>query len=279
MTSEKYNVTAIEADANHIRRQSLRMINKAGTGHAGADLSVAEILAALYSGVLNVAPERVSDPNRDIFVLSKGHASAAYYSILALRGFIDVAELDSFAANDSRLCTVTSSRYGIPGIEATTGCLGHGLPVGVGAAIAAKLDRSPRRVFVLTGDGELQEGSNWEAAMLAGSRGLDNLTAIVDRNRMQRGAETEDTNALEPLADKWRAFGWEPIVVDGHNVKTLLKTFAALPLRKDKPSVIVANTTKGKGVSFMEGGAQWHNQKLDEAHLERAMRDLQGEPR
>ena len=203
-----------------VRSKIVETIALAGLGHVGGDLSVTDILTTLYFGVLDVDPAHPHKPDRDRLVLSKGHCAAALYSVLSLRGFFDPAAVDTFMKPLSPL-NGHPNRRKIPGVEANTGPLGHGLPIGVGTAIGAKLSGQSWRTFVVLGDGELQEGSNWEAAMAAGHRGLDNLTAIVDRNRFQQGAGTEATNRLEPLGNKFTAFNWETIDVDGHDVGAL----------------------------------------------------------
>jgi transketolase len=257
--------------AAEIRASVLRMIGQAGLGHVGGDLSVTDILATLFFGVLDLDPADPARPDRDRFILSKGHCAAALYSTLALRGFIPPDLLGSFMAPLSVL-NGHPNRRKVPGVEANTGPLGHGLPIGVGSAVAARLSDSPWRTFVVLGDGELQEGSNWEAAMSAGHRGLDSLTAIVDRNRLQQGARTEDTNRLEPLADKWRAFGWEVIELDGHDHAALWAAFTAAPA--GKPRCVIARTIKGKGVSFMEDRVEWHHKVPTPAQIELALAEV-----
>ncbi|WP_342236694.1 transketolase [Inquilinus sp. OTU3971] len=257
--------------AAEIRGSVLRMIGQAGLGHVGGDLSVTDILATLFFGVLDLDPADLARPNRDRFILSKGHCAAALYSTLALRGFIPADLLGSFMAPLSVL-NGHPNRRKVPGVEANTGPLGHGLPIGVGSAVAARLSDVSWRTFVVLGDGELQEGSNWEAAMSAGHRGLDNLTAIVDRNRLQQGARTEDTNRLEPLADKWRAFGWEVIELDGHDHAALWAAFTAAPA--GKPRCVIARTIKGKGVSFMEDRVEWHHKVPSPAQIEQALAEV-----
>jgi transketolase len=257
--------------AAEIRGSVLRMIGQAGLGHVGGDLSVTDILATLFFGVLDLDPAYPARPDRDRFILSKGHCAAALYSTLALRGFIPPELLGSFMAPLSAL-NGHPNRRKVPGVEANTGPLGHGLPIGVGSAVAARLSDTPWRTFVVLGDGELQEGSNWEAAMSAGHRGLDNLTAIVDRNRLQQGARTEDTNRLEPLADKWRAFGWETIELDGHDHAALWAAFTAVPA--GKPRCVIARTIKGKGVSFMEDRVEWHHKVPSPAQIEQALAEV-----
>jgi len=257
--------------AAEIRASVLRMIGQAGLGHVGGDLSVTDILATLFFGVLDLDPANPTRPDRDRFILSKGHCAAALYSTLALRGFIPTDLLGSFMAPLSVL-NGHPNRRKVPGVEANTGPLGHGLPIGVGSAIAARLSGSEWRTFVVLGDGELQEGSNWEAAMSAGHRGLDNLTAIVDRNRLQQGARTEDTNRLEPLADKWRAFGWEVVELDGHDHAALWDAFTAAPA--GRPRCVIARTIKGKGVSFMEDRVEWHHKVPSPAQIEQALAEV-----
>ena len=242
--------------AQDMRRLVVGMIGKAGAGHIGGDLSVTDILATLFFSVLKLDPAAPLAPERDRFILSKGHCSAALYSALALRGFIAREQLATFLAPLSAL-NGHPNRRKVPGVEANTGPLGHGLPIGVGCAIAAKLAGAAWRTFVVLGDGELQEGSNWEAAMAAGHRGLDNLVAVVDRNRLQQGARTEDTNRLEPLADKWAAFGWQVVECDGHDHRALFDIFTAP--RQGKPLCVIAKTIKGKGVSFIEDRVEWHH--------------------
>jgi transketolase len=242
--------------ARTVRLADLEMITRAKLGHIGGDYSVADILATLYGAVLNVDPEAPRDPERDRFVLSKGHTAGALYATLAHLGFFPVAELETFMKPLSAL-NGHPNRTKVPGVETNTGPLGHGFPVAVGTALAARLQSSSRRTFVVLGDGELQEGSNWEAAMTAAHYGLANLTAVVDRNRLQQGAGTEETKQLEPLADKWRAFGFEVREVDGHDFVQLLG--ALQPPGTDRPVCVIAHTTKGKGVSFMENRAEWHH--------------------
>ncbi|KQZ31246.1 MULTISPECIES: transketolase [Caulobacter] len=256
--------------ANWIRRSALKMTFDAGQGHPGGDLSAADILAALYFDILRHDPARPDAPDRDRFVMSKGHCTGAFYSVLAAAGFFPQAELSTYLQPLSRL-NGHPSRAALPGVETSTGPLGHGLPVAVGIAIAGQIDAADYRVFVLTGDGELQEGSCWEAAMTAGHRKLDNLTLIVDRNRLQQGALTEDTVALAPLADKWRAFGWDVVEVDGHDPAALL---AALEHPGSRPLCVIAATIKGKGVSYMENQAGWHHGCPTPDQYAQALREL-----
>lgn len=257
--------------ARAVRRSVVRMIDSARAGHIGGDLSVTDILTTLYFGVLKLDPADPLAPGRDRFILSKGHCAAALYSALALRGFIDPALLPTFMKPLSVL-NGHPNRRKVAGVEANTGPLGHGLPIAVGSAIASRLSGRNWQTFVVTGDGELQEGSNWEAAMSAGHRGLDNLCVIVDRNRLQQGARTEDTNRLDPLTDKWAAFGWEAVEVDGHDHAALYELFTRP--RSGKPLAIVANTLKGKGVSFIEDRVEWHHKVPSAEQVALALEEL-----
>lgn len=262
--------------ANLIRRRSLRMVHRAKMGHPGGDLSAADILAALYFGVLRVDPANPDAPDRDRFVMSKGHCSGSFYAALAEKGFFPVEDLDTYMQPGSRLAG-HPDRNKVPGVDATTGALGHGLPVAVGMALGARMDGAKWRTFVLTGDGELQEGSNWEAAMTAAHYGLDNLTLIIDRNRLQQGEETEKTVRLEPLADKWRAFGWSVKEVDGHDCEALAAILNRVPFEAGHPSCVIAHTHKGWGVSFMQDRKEWHHRVPSDEELAQALRELGGE--
>jgi len=255
--------------ADRARLRDLEMIGRAGLGHIGGDLSVLDILTVLYGVVLRVDPEKPQWPDRDRFVLSKGHCAGALYTTLAWAGFFPATELDNFAAPLSPL-NGHPNRVKVPGVETNTGPLGHGLPVAVGMAAAAKLAGSARRVFVVCGDGELQEGSNWEAIMTAGHRELDNLTVIVDRNRLQQGAPVEETNRLEPLGDRWRSFGWHVVEVDGHDHAALLDVTSAPT--SGRPACVIAHTVKGKGISFMQDRVEWHHKvpSAEQIHAARA---------
>ena len=257
--------------ATEVRRSLVKMIGQARMGHVGGDLSVTDILATLFFGVLRLDPQAPRAPGRDRFILSKGHCSAALYATLAHRGFFSTDALSTFMQPLSAL-NGHPNRRKVAGVEANTGPLGHGLPIGVGCAIAAKLARAAWRTYVVLGDGELQEGSNWEAAMSAGHRGLDNLVAIVDRNRLQQGARTEDTNRLEPLGDKWRAFGWDVVDCDGHDHGALYEALTAP--QEGRPRCIIARTIKGKGVSFIEDRVEWHHKVPSPEQIELALKEL-----
>jgi transketolase len=267
---------ALREASQAARRRALTMVHQAGLGHAGGDLSAADILTTLYQRVLRVDPREPRAPGRDRFVLSKGHCSGALYAALAQAGFIPRDELATYMRPLSRLGG-HPDRVKVPGVEASTGPLGHGLPIAVGAALAAKLDGAAWRTFVLTGDGELQEGSNWEAAMAAAHFGLENLTAIVDRNGLQQGDATERTMGLEPLADKFRAFGWGVREVDGHDHGRLLEALAAVPFSAGRPSCLIARTHKGQGVSFMRDKAAWHHRVPSGEELAAALAELREE--
>jgi transketolase len=262
---------ALEEMSSHIRLRIVETIGNAGLGHIGGDLSVTDILVTLFGAVLNVDPEQPRTPDRDRFVLSKGHCSVALYCTLARCGFFPEAELASFAAPLSAL-NGHPDRRKVPGVETNTGPLGHGFPVAVGCALAGKLAGRSWRTAVVLGDGELQEGSNWEAAMTASHYGLSGLLAVVDRNRLQQGARTEETKALEPLADKWAAFGWEVRQADGHDHAALLDAFRESSA--GQPVVVIARTVKGKGVSFMEDRVEWHHKVPDRRQLAEATEEL-----
>lgn len=267
----------LQRQANWIRLSAMTMTHHAQLGHTGGDLSSADVLAVLYlGGVLRVDPTQPHWPQRDRFVLSKGHCSGAFYSTLAARGFFPLELLKTYMDPLSML-NGHPDRNKLPGVEANTGPLGHGLPIGVGMALAARMRKESWRVFVLTGDGELQEGSNWEAAMTAQHYGLDNLTVIVDRNRIQQGDFTENTIRMEPLAVRWSAFGFAVEEIDGHDHGALLARFTQLPLQAGKPSCIIANTLKGKGVSFAENQPAWHHGVPNDKQLAAAAAELDAE--
>lgn len=265
-------VAKIRDKARAIRMHALNMVFAARLGHPGGDLSVADILATLYFGVMRVNPQAPRHPGRDRLILSKGHASGALYATLAEAGYFPVEQLATYMKPKSALNGHPNRNY-VPGVEANTGPLGHGMPIAVGVAIAGQIDRADYRVFVVTGDGELQEGSNWEAAMAAGHRKLGNLTLIIDRNTLQQGARVAETNDVEPLADKFRAFGWEVVDVDGHDPSALIDALARVEGRA-KPLCVIAHTIKGKGVSYMEDQVNWHHGVPNPAQLDQAMKEL-----
>jgi transketolase len=260
--------------ARVVRRRDIQMVRAAGLGHVGGEFSVIDILVTLYLHSMNVRPETVDDPERDRIVLSKGHAAAALYTTLAVAGFIPPAELTTFMQPESMLNGHPANTK-LAAVEASTGPLGHGLPIAVGMAMAAKLDGSPRRTFVVLGDGEMQEGSNWEALMTAGNHRLAGLTAVIDRNRLQQGAQVAATNDLEPLADKLAAFGWEVLEVDGHDHRALADAFAGVPAESGRPTAIIARTNKGHPVSFMSDNVAWHHKVPSEQQVQAALLELE----
>lgn len=263
----------LKQQALAIRRHILAMAASPAGAHAGGSLSAADVLTVLYFNVLRLRPDDPAWSERDYFVLSKGHASAGLYATLAERGFFPVEELATYAQAGSRLGGHPMRK--VPGVEFPTGSLGHGLSLGVGLALAAKRDGRANRAFVLMGDGELQEGSVWEAAMAASHHRLDNLVAIVDRNRLQICGDTETRMGLEPLADRWRAFGWLVAEVDGHDLDGLVNVFSSLPAKADTPSLIIANTQKGRGVKFMEGKKKSHYVNLSPKLYTKARTELE----
>ena len=256
------------------RKRILQIIKHAGAGHTGGSLSCTDILNVLYNRVLNVSPATFADPKRDRYIQSKGHSVEALFVVLAERGFFPDAQLDTLCGYQSHLVGHPTRK--VPGIEQNTGALGHGLPIGVGMAIAGKKDRADFRVFVLLGDGELAEGSNWEAAMAAAHYDLDNLVAIVDHNTLQITGRTRDVCSNEPLDEKFRAFGWDVKTVDGHSIPELTSTFSrrACAASDAKPLCVIANTTKGKGVSFMEDVVKWHHGVPSDEEFDRAINEL-----
>jgi transketolase len=272
-SSRSAQIAHIAEAARQIRIQDLKLVHHAGAGHIGGDFSSIDILATLYGAVLDVAPERVDDPERDRFILSKGHVAGALYTTLAAFGFLPVEELATFLKPLSAL-NGHPNRRKVAGVEANTGPLGHGLPVAVGHALSAKLDVSLRRTYVLVGDGELQEGSNWEAMMAASQYQLDRLTVIVDRTRLQQGATTKETNDLDPLPDKAAAFGFAVVEVNGHDHGELLDVLSAVPFRPGKPTFVIAHTHKGHPISFMSNNVAWHHRVPGPAEFQQALTEL-----
>jgi transketolase len=251
------------------------MTSVGGSAHVGAALSMADIVAVLYGAVLRVDPARPDWPGRDRFILSKGHAGAAVYAALAERGFFPLEKLATHYQNGSDLSGHVSHK-GVPGVELSTGSLGHGLSVGAGMAYGAQLDGCTNRVVVLLSDGECDEGSNWEAILFASHHRLERLIAIVDYNGIQSLARVAETLELEPFADKWEAFGWGVREVDGHDHEGLRQALTAPPPRPGRPTVVIARTIKGKGVSFMENTVLWHYRTARDEEFERALAELEG---
>ena len=266
-------IAHIARGARLIRMKDLANVVNAGQGHIGGEFSIIDVLATLYLHVANINPDNLTDRDRDRIILSKGHAANALYTTLAAAGILDPAELDTFVQPGSRL-NGHPTRTGLAGVEASTGPLGHGLPIGVGDAIAAKIDDSPRRIFVLTGDGELQEGSNWEALMCAAQYRLDNLVVVVDRNHLQQGATTEDTNDLSPLDAKARAFGCHVVDVDAHDHGALIDVLQAVP-QPGAPTFIIAHSHKGHPISFMSDSIPWHHRLPGKEEAGRALAELE----
>lgn len=253
-----------------MRKEALRMIVAGKTGHTGGDLSEADLLTALFYNVMKVDPQNPMWEDRDFFVLSKGHCVETFYAILADLGFFPKSALETFSKFGTDLIGHPNNK--IPGIEMCSGALGHGLSVGVGMALACQKTHRDRHVYVLMGDGELAEGSVWEAAMAASTYGLSNLTAIVDRNHLQISGNTEDVMKLEPLKAKWESFGFYVVEIDGHDFAQIIP---ALKMRREgSPVLVLANTVKGKGVSYMENVAKWHHGVPDDAQLQQAFREL-----
>lgn len=268
--------TAPAEFARKIRAQAVRMVSKANASHIGTCLSMADILSVLYTQVLRVDARNPGWPERDRFILSKGHGAAIVYAALAERGFFPSSWLDQYCQDGSPLTGHISHK--VPGVEVSTGSLGHGLPIGCGMALASKRDRQEWRTFVLLSDGELDEGSNWEAILFAPHHGLDNLTAIVDYNKIQSFGSVKEVLDLEPLAAKWRAFGWAVREVDGHNMDEVARVLRSVPFARGKPSVVIAHTTKGKGVSYMENQLAWHYRAPSGELLDKALLELGEEP-
>lgn len=267
MTTEQLELKSIE-----YRKKILYYIKKANAGHTGGSLSCVDILNVLYNEIMNVRPNHIKDPDRDRYIQSKGHSVEALYVVLADCGFFPESDLET-------LCKYGSHYVGHPtrkvkGIEQNTGALGHGLAISVGMAMAGKIDKKPYRVYTLLGDGELPEGSNWEAALLAAHYKLDNLVAIIDYNTLQITGPTREVCNTDPIDAKFEAFGWEVRHLEGHNFGAMVETFNQVPFRLQKPSLVIAHTIKGKGVSFMEGVKKWHHGVPDEAQFQQAMQDL-----
>lgn len=260
--------------ARRLRADALRMIHRAGASHAGACLSMADLLAVLYGRVLDVDPARPDWPDRDRFILSKGHGAAIVYAALAERGFFPREWLEDYCRDGSPLGGHISS-HGVPGVEVSTGSLGHGLSIGCGVALAGKRDSRPYRVFVMLSDGELDEGSNWEPILFAPHHGLDNLVAIVDYNKIQSFGGVSEVLELAPLAEKWRAFRWAVREIDGHDHAEIEDALTSLPAEPGRPTVVIAHTIKGKGVSFMEGQLLWHYRPPDAEQLKLALAELE----
>jgi len=264
----------LRARALRVRRDTWRALHAAGSGHMGGSLSAADLLAALYFHHLRLRPSEPDWPERDRFVLSKGHANAALGAVLAQAGFVDDAFVDTFYAFESSFGMHPDIK--VPGVEMCTGALGHGLSVGLGMALGARLQGRGFRTVVMLGDGELQEGSNWEAAMAAAHLAPLRLTAILDYNKVQQSGHVAEMLGLEPLADKWRAFGWSVRECDGHDMGAIVDALDALPAAPDRPSLLIAHTVKGKGARFAEDTYLWHNNAVGDEVYEKALAELDG---
>jgi transketolase len=270
--NQKYTDLELQIKSVNYRKALLKYIKIAKAGHTGGSLSCTDILNVLYNDVLNVSPENFTDKNRDRYIQSKGHSVEALYVILAEQGFFPESDLET-------ICKFQSKYVGHPtrkvnGIEFNTGALGHGLPISAGIALAGKKDNLTYKVYTLLGDGELAEGSNWEAAMMASHYKLDNLVAILDHNTLQISGRNRDVCSPYPIDEKFKAFGWSVISIDGNSIPELRDTFRKLPLELGKPTLIIANTVKGKGVSYMEDVAKWHHGVPTDDQYELAMKEL-----
>ena len=270
--SENEGKVDYQALATRIRVHALRMTHRAKSSHIGGYLSAADLLAVLYGGVLRVNPSRPDWPERDRFILSKGHAAAAIYATLAEQGFFPMEWLDKYYLDGSHLPGHIT--YGVPGVEASTGSLGHGLSIGCGMTLAGKRDKRSYRVFALLSDGECDEGSTWESALFAPHHHLDNIIAIVDYNKIQSFGAVKEVLDLEPLSSKWQAFGWAVREINGHDHGQIEEALLSVPFETERPSCIIAHTVKGKGVSFMENKLAWHYKHPDDDELRQALAEL-----
>lgn len=268
------NLKELGCMAYDLRKDTVDMIVSGNGGHIGGDMSVMETLVTLYFDQMNISPENMNDPERDYFVMSKGHSVEAYYAVLAAKGFLDIKEVnEKFSQFGSKYIGHPNNK--LPGIEMNSGSLGHGLPVCVGMAIAAKMDKRPSRVYTVMGDGELAEGSVWEAAMAAHQYKLDNLCAVVDRNRLQISGNTEEVMGHDDLHERFKSFGWHVIdVADGNSIEELHEAFEEAKRTKGQPTMLIANTVKGKGSSVMENKAAWHHHVPTQEEYDQIMKDF-----
>ncbi len=280
MRHSREQIKRLEDTAKQIRRLIVQMLSRAGSGHPGGSLSAADLVTCLYFGsypdgspILNYNPRQPDFPERDRFHMSKGHCCPLWYAVLTEAGYFPVKELWTLRRRGSILQGHPDRRT--PGVDVASGSLGQGLSVGLGMSLAAKMDKKDYRVYVLMGDGEIQEGNIWEAAMAAAHYSCDNLCAILDYNRFQIDGKIEDIMGLEPLSDKWRAFGWHIIEIDGHNIEKILHAYQEARNKKKKPTIIIAHTTKGKGVSFMENVVDFHGRAPTQQEAEIALKELE----
>lgn len=267
-------ITFLEGRARELRLDSLGMIYRRQAGHPGGSLSPAEIMAALFFSKLRIDPARPDWPERDRFILSKGHASAILYSALARRGFFPIQDLERWGDLDCHL-QGHPDRLKTPGVDMTSGLLGHGIAIGVGLALAGRMNRLDYRVYVLLGDGECQAGVVWEGAMAAAKYRLDKLTAILDYNGVQLDGPVHEIMPLEPIRQKWEAFGWTAIEIDGHDVRQVLEALDEAGQIQDRPCIIIARTIKGRGVSFMENDSRWHGLPPNDEQYHQAVMELE----
>ena len=270
------NKQELENISKLIRKDIVTMLTESASGHPGGSLSIADIMSVLFFEEMNIDPKDSKDPNRDRFVLSKGHAAPALYSALARRGYLEVEELNTLRKIDSRL-QGHPNMNDLPGIDMSTGSLGQGISAAVGMALAGKLDKKDYRVFTILGDGELEEGQVWEASMAAAHYKLDNLTAFVDNNGLQIDGNIEDVMNPGPIDKKFEAFGWNVLKIDGHDFDQIRDAISKAKEAKDQPTVIVCKTIKGKGVSFMENQAGWHGNAPNKEQCEQALKEIGGE--
>ena len=271
---DKFNIENVKIKATEMRIRMVRMVECARSGHLAPALSCADIVATLFFNIMNFDSKNYKDEDRDRFVLSGGHKALALYTALSLKGLLSEEQLNTYCKFNSIFGGHPDASK-IPGVEISTGSLGHGLPIGIGMALAGKLKNNNSKVYVLMGDGELVEGSNWEAAFSAKQYKLDNLIGIIDRNGLCADGTTAEIMDVEPLKEKWSSFGWMVKEVNGHNIKELTEIFNNIPVQTGKPTMIIANTVKGKGISFMENKYEWHNKVPDDEQFKLAYKELQ----
>ena len=274
MENKSVIISGLEKKSNDVRKLILKMIYKAHSGHPGGSFSAAEIVTTLYFHLMNIDPKNPSWNDRDRFILSKGHACPVLYANLALRGYFPVEETNTLRCLGSK-CQGHPDMNKLNGLDASTGALGEGLSIGVGMALVGKLDKKNYTIYVMVGDGEVQEGQIWEAAMAASKYKLDNLITFLDYNKIQVDGFVEEVMPIEPLKDKWLSFGWDVQEIDGHNIKQIISAVKKAKEFKGKPHIIIANTTKGKGVSFMENTPKWHSGAFTKEEFSKAMEELE----
>ncbi len=272
--NKKPDIKKLESIAREIRREILKMLSCAGSGHTGGSLSMVELLVGLYFYRFKCDPKKPLCDTRDVFILSKGHGCPALYAVLAKMNFFKEKELCTLRKSGTRL--QGHPQMGLPGVEVSSGSLGQGLSIANGFALAARLNKDPKRIYCLMGDGELDEGQIWEAALTSAHYKLDNVCGIVDYNKFQIDGRTEEVKNLEPLKDKWQAFGWEVLEIDGHNLKDVISAYDKVDTIKERPTVILAHTVKGKGVSFFENQNKYHGVAPSKEELEKALKELEG---